>query len=161
MQRGVPRPFGSQHNGGYRDDTSFSRLSLGTHTLRWRHARGRRRQCRSSFWLGSARRPARAGRRDVRSYAQGRRVHGGLPLRGSFAHGDILRGTGFADDNEIAAKGCSPHTCSMTSEMTMNMHMLDIMYAPTNWMTLMVMPMGMSQDMTMGAVADEWPWRRT
>jgi hypothetical protein len=41
------------------------------------------------------------------------------------------------------------------------MHMLDIMYAPTNWMTLMVMPMGMSQDMTMGAVADEWPWRRT
>ena len=33
--------------------------------------------------------------------------------------------------------------------MTMNMYMLDIMYAPTNWMTLMVMPMWMTHDMTM------------
>ena len=35
------------------------------------------------------------------------------------------------------------------SDMTMNMHMLDIMYAPTNWLTLMVMPMWMSHEMTM------------
>ena len=27
------------------------------------------------------------------------------------------------------------------SGMTMNMYMLDIMYAPANWVTLMVMPM--------------------
>jgi hypothetical protein len=31
----------------------------------------------------------------------------------------------------------------------MNMYMLDIMYAPTDWMTLMVMPMWMSHEMTM------------
>jgi hypothetical protein len=74
----------------------------------------------------------------------------GYRYGGTFADGDVLRGTGFADDNEIAVKGCSPHRCTMKpSEMTMNMHMLDIMYAPTNWMTLMVMPMWMSHDMTM------------
>jgi hypothetical protein len=33
--------------------------------------------------------------------------------------------------------------------MAMNMWMLDIMYAPTDWLTLMVMPMWMSHDMTM------------
>lgn len=33
--------------------------------------------------------------------------------------------------------------------MSMNMYMLDIMYAPTDWMTLMVMPMYMTHDMTM------------
>jgi hypothetical protein len=27
------------------------------------------------------------------------------------------------------------------TDMTMNMYMLDIMYAPTDWLTLMVMPM--------------------
>ena len=35
------------------------------------------------------------------------------------------------------------------TEMTMQMHMLDIMYAPTDWMTLMVMPQWMTMDMTM------------
>ena len=39
--------------------------------------------------------------------------------------------------------------CGMyTNTMTMNMHMLDLMYAPTNWLTLMAMPQYM--DMTMG-----------
>ena len=45
-------------------------------------------------------------------------------------------------------------TCSMkASSMQMNMYMLDIMYAPTNWLTLMVMPMWMSHDMTMKPLA--------
>jgi hypothetical protein len=35
------------------------------------------------------------------------------------------------------------------SEMTMQMHMLDIMYAPTDGLTLMVMPQWMTMDMTM------------
>jgi hypothetical protein len=68
----------------------------------------------------------------------------------SHAGGDILHGTNKASDVEIMDKGCSPHMCLMTpSDMTMKMQMLDIMYAPTDWMTLMVMPMWMEHEMTM------------
>lgn len=68
----------------------------------------------------------------------------------SHAGGDMLHGTNKASDMEIIDKGCTPHTCSMTaSDMTMQMNMLDIMYAPTDWMTLMVMPMWMQHEMTM------------
>ncbi len=66
------------------------------------------------------------------------------------ASGDMLNGSDKASDQEIIDNGCKPHTCSMTpSDMAMNMYMLDIMYAPTDWVTLMVMPMYMSHDMTM------------
>ena len=65
------------------------------------------------------------------------------------ASGDMLHGTNKASDQEIINKGCKPHSCSMTpSDMAMNMYMLDVMYAPTDWMTLMLMPMYMSHDMT-------------
>lgn len=64
--------------------------------------------------------------------------------------GDMLNGSGSATDHAIVHNACGHGDCSMTaSEMTMQMHMLDIMYAPTNWLTLMVMPMWMSHDMTM------------
>lgn len=43
------------------------------------------------------------------------------------------------------------------TDMTMNMYMLDIMYAPTDWLTLMVMPMWMSHDMTMGPLRGVMP----
>ena len=70
------------------------------------------------------------------------------------ASGDMLHGTDKASDHEIVENGCVPHTCSMTaSTMQMNMYMLDIMYAPTDWLTLMVMPMWMSHDMTMRPLA--------
>jgi hypothetical protein len=72
----------------------------------------------------------------------------------SSACGDTLHGTDKASDQEILDNGCVPHTCSMkASSMQMNMYMLDIMYAPTNWLTLMVMPMWMSHDMTMKPLA--------
>ena len=64
--------------------------------------------------------------------------------------GDMLHGSDKASDQEIIDNGCNPNKCSMVqSDMAMNMYMLDIMYAPTDWMTLMVMPMYMSHDMTM------------
>lgn len=66
------------------------------------------------------------------------------------ASGNMLHGTDKASDHEIVENGCVPSTCSMTaSRMQMNMYMLDIMYAPSDWLTLMVMPMWMSHDMTM------------
>ena len=70
------------------------------------------------------------------------------------AGGDMLHGTRKAGDQEIADKGCGGmNTCTMApSDMAMNMYMLDIMYAPTDWMTLMVMPMYMTHDMSMRAL---------
>lgn len=74
----------------------------------------------------------------------------GYRYAGTYAGGDILHNKNSVNDHEIADNGCTPHACSMKpTDMTMHMHMLDIMYAPTNWMTLMVMPMWMSHDMTM------------
>jgi hypothetical protein len=78
--------------------------------------------------------------------------------------GDTLHGTSAVDDHEIMHNACllpgqdpddhSTHNhCSMkASEMTMRMHMLDIMYAPTDWLTLMVMPQWMTMDMDMVAL---------
>jgi hypothetical protein len=44
----------------------------------------------------------------------------------------------------------TPVGCAMyPNTMTMNMHMLDLMYAPTNWLTLMVMPQYMDMTMSM------------
>ncbi|MGI8853676.1 MAG: hypothetical protein ACR2GC_10415 [Methyloceanibacter sp.] len=74
----------------------------------------------------------------------------GFRYAGTFAEGSTRHGTHTVTDDVIAERGCAPHACSMkATEMTMNMYMLDIMYAPTNWMTLMVMPMWMTHDMTM------------
>jgi outer membrane putative beta-barrel porin/alpha-amylase len=74
----------------------------------------------------------------------------GFRYAGSFAGGDLLHGENSANDQQVIDNGCTPHFCSMKpTDMTMNMYMLDIMYAPTNWMTLMVMPMWMSHEMTM------------
>ena len=64
--------------------------------------------------------------------------------------GDILHGGSKAGDQMVIDHGCGKQKCSMTAgSMSMNMYMLDIMYAPTDWMTLMVMPMYMTHDMTM------------
>lgn len=59
--------------------------------------------------------------------------------------GDTLRGTNSVSDLDLAAAG---YTMKATS-MNMYMNMLDIMYAPTDWLTLMVMPQWVSMDMTM------------
>ncbi len=59
--------------------------------------------------------------------------------------GDTLRGTSTVSDLDLAAAGYS----MKASSMNMYMQMLDIMYAPTDWLTLMVMPQYVSMDMTM------------
>jgi hypothetical protein len=78
--------------------------------------------------------------------------------------GDYLHGTKSVDDHTLRNYACvfpgqdplapASNKCRMKQKsMTMHMHMLDIMYAPTDWLTLMVMPMWMSMDMTMTPVA--------
>ncbi|MEQ1484443.1 DUF3570 domain-containing protein [Methyloglobulus sp.] len=64
--------------------------------------------------------------------------------------GDMLHGANAVSDQAIVANGCGPNPCFVAPDsMTMNMHMLDIMYAPTDWLTLMLMPQFMDMGMTM------------
>jgi hypothetical protein len=68
----------------------------------------------------------------------------------SLQDGPMLRGDTYASDAEIVAGGCGGVPCSYAPErMSMNMHMIDLMYAPTDWLTLMLMPQFMSMDMTL------------
>jgi Protein of unknown function (DUF3570) len=57
--------------------------------------------------------------------------------------GGFLASDRTATQTEVIANGCPTlaEGCSMLPrEMTMQMHMLDLMYAPTDWLTLMLMP---------------------
>lgn len=63
--------------------------------------------------------------------------------------GNMYHGSGPVTDQQIVNQGCQPWgKCTYTPlDMTMNMYMIDLMYAPTDWMTLMLMPQFMSMDM--------------
>jgi hypothetical protein len=63
--------------------------------------------------------------------------------------GQMLHGTSPVSDLQIVNQGCGPDLkCTYTpKDMTMNMYMVDLMYAPTDWLTLMLMPQFMSMDM--------------
>jgi hypothetical protein len=69
--------------------------------------------------------------------------------------GTILNGEDEVSDPTLAAAGFS----AAPTEMTMQMHMLDLMYAPRDWLTFMIMPQWMRMDMSMreveGAVVDD------
>jgi Protein of unknown function (DUF3570) len=66
--------------------------------------------------------------------------------------GNMLFGTRTVPLAEANLNGCVDKECAVTPEfMSMNMHMLDLMYAPTDWLTLMFMPQWMDMDMTMTA----------
>jgi hypothetical protein len=63
--------------------------------------------------------------------------------------GQMLRGSNVVNDADTTIGGCGGATCYIVPDsMTMTMHMLDFMYAPTDWLTLMLMPQFM--DMSMG-----------
>ncbi len=64
--------------------------------------------------------------------------------------GSLLNGTYPVDQQQVIDNACPKELegCSMLPrEMTMNMHMLDLMYAPTDWLTLMLMPQFVSMAM--------------
>ena len=72
----------------------------------------------------------------------------GLRYMYSRQAGTMLHGSDPVDDAQIKANACDANGCLIApTRMNMNMYMLDLMYAPTNWLTLMVMPQYM--DMTM------------
>ncbi|ESS71746.1 hypothetical protein MGMO_92c00480 [Methyloglobulus morosus KoM1] len=67
--------------------------------------------------------------------------------------GNMLHGTDPVSDQAIVANGCGLNPCFLRpGSMTMHMHMLDLMYAPTDWLTLMLMPQFVDMSMSMGAL---------
>jgi Protein of unknown function (DUF3570) len=64
--------------------------------------------------------------------------------------GDFRLGDQLISIDQARKDGCYGEECAVTpNNMTMNMHMLDLMYAPTDWLTLMLMPQWTDMDMTM------------
>jgi hypothetical protein len=67
-------------------------------------------------------------------------------------NGSMLQGSQTIDDTQLVGSACqnNPNGCLYKPvQMQMQMHMLDFMYAPTDWLNLMVMPQLMSMDMDM------------
>jgi hypothetical protein len=54
----------------------------------------------------------------------------------------MLLGSNPVSLDVVNAAGCgADKVCAVTPDfMAMNMHMLDLMYTPTGWLTLMLMP---------------------
>ncbi|MGZ4960468.1 MAG: DUF3570 domain-containing protein [Methylomonas sp.] len=62
--------------------------------------------------------------------------------------GDMLHGSSVASDAGLQANACGTDGCNARpTEMAMHMHMLDLMYAPTDWLNLMLMPQLVDMDM--------------
>jgi hypothetical protein len=67
--------------------------------------------------------------------------------------GDMLYGLNNVSDRATVDSGCNGNLCFTTpSGMNMNMIMLDLMYAPTDWLTLMLMPQFVDMNMTTRAL---------
>ncbi len=77
----------------------------------------------------------------------------GYRFQWSNQSGALRNGTRPVSDRELIAKGCRGGVCALAPDsMPMSMHMLDLMVAPTDWLTLMLMPQWMDMDMKMRAL---------
>ena len=71
-----------------------------------------------------------------------------LRLIGTRQAGGFRQGTRPVDDAIVKADACGARGCLVApSWMNMSMYMLEIMYAPLDWLTLMVMPTYMNMSM--------------
>jgi hypothetical protein len=73
--------------------------------------------------------------------------------------GDIKQGSKAPSDAAIIDRACNPSDCTAAPKrMTHQMHMLELMVAPTDWLSLMLMPSYLDQEMRLraldGAVPD-------
>jgi hypothetical protein len=63
--------------------------------------------------------------------------------------GDILHRSGVASDADIIQRGCGDKLCKLKpADHSMHMHMFDLMYAPTDWLNLMLMPQFVDMEMS-------------
>ncbi len=68
--------------------------------------------------------------------------------------GDMMHGSSVASDAIVQANACGAAGCNARpTEMAMHMHMLDLMYAPTDWLNLMLMPQLVDMDMELAPLA--------
>ena len=66
--------------------------------------------------------------------------------------GAMLHGSNSVNDQALVSNACTDYNKGCLykpTSMNMQMHMLDLMYAPTDWLNIMLMPQLMSMDMTM------------
>lgn len=64
--------------------------------------------------------------------------------------GTLQQGLNPVSDQQIVNHGCNVNPCYVTpTGMNMNMIMVDLMYAPTDWLTLMLMPQFVDMNMNM------------
>jgi hypothetical protein len=69
--------------------------------------------------------------------------------------GNVLFGSQAVSPDTVRFNGCDDQECAVSPDsMRMNMHMLDLMVAPTDWLTLMVMPQWMDMEMSMATVKE-------
>lgn len=72
--------------------------------------------------------------------------------------GNMRHGSNPVSDQAVVAGGCGSDKCFVTPDsMAMHMHMLDIMYAPTDWLNLMVMPQFVDMSMSMRRLSGAGP----
>jgi hypothetical protein len=73
--------------------------------------------------------------------------------------GHMLEGSHRVSDSAIVNESCGALVqCSnVPTSMNMKMHMVDLMYAPTSWLTLMLMPQFMDMDMNLRDLAGRPP----
>jgi len=68
--------------------------------------------------------------------------------------GNMMQGAHKASDQTIVNQGCGDQGCQFApTYMDMRMHMLDLMYAPTKWLNVMLMPTFMDMDMNLRQLA--------
>jgi hypothetical protein len=72
--------------------------------------------------------------------------------------GNMMHGTHKVSDQTIIDQGCSGVSCQFTPAfMNMRMHMIDLMYAPTRWLNVMLMPTFMDMDMNLRELSGKKP----
>lgn len=77
----------------------------------------------------------------------------------NWTNGSMMHGDHKVSDQTIVAQGCSDTAqCRFAPTfMNMSMHMLDLMYAPTKWWNVMLMPTFMTMDMNLRELAGRPP----
>ncbi|MCX8049501.1 MAG: DUF3570 domain-containing protein [Methylohalobius sp.] len=82
----------------------------------------------------------------------------GYRLMHQSQNGNLLHGSRRARDQLVVAKGCSPIACRyVPKKMEMAMHMLELMYAPSDWLNLMIMPQFMAMEMDIDELSGRPP----
>ncbi|MDD1620575.1 MAG: DUF3570 domain-containing protein [Methylococcaceae bacterium] len=68
--------------------------------------------------------------------------------------GDLWHGSSAISDAAVLGEACGAASCTdRPTAMSMQMHMLDLMYAPTDWLNLMLMPQVADMEMTLAPLA--------